>query len=55
LEATSMPAVTSISDSDVNETGEGEKRPVDVNSHKTATKPSLEIDIAAYRPDIRND
>jgi hypothetical protein len=55
LEETSMPAVPSIPESDVDETGEGEKRPVDGNSHKTATKPSLEIDIAAYRPDIRNE
>jgi hypothetical protein len=55
LEATSMPAAPSIHDSDVDETGEGEKRQVDANSHKTSTKLSLEIDIAVYRPAIRDE
>jgi hypothetical protein len=55
LEATSMPAAPSIHDSDIDETGEGETRPVDANSHEAATKPSLEIDITVYRPDIRDE
>jgi N-methylhydantoinase A/oxoprolinase/acetone carboxylase beta subunit len=34
---------------------EAEKQAADLGSHRTLTKPSLDIDIPSYRPDVRGD
>jgi len=41
-------------DEDVEVNGEEEKSSANPDSHKTLTKPSLDVDIPGYRPDVRN-
>jgi hypothetical protein len=47
--------VLSIPNSEINETAEGDKRHVGINSDETSTKLSLGIDIAAYSLEIRDE